>query len=315
MTARLLLLAVLLTAAWWPRGAQAVITCTVIDDPNLNYGTVDLPISTSVVSSTYVRVRCSGTQAADRGDPIRVCVGLQTPLLPRRLANGTAHVTHGLYQDSARTQHIQYGTPNAETILTLPSSGALPVTVTGDVPIYARLLGSSTNPPAGTYSETVAGDMGFGTTSQQCANVNAAGPVSFTATTVVRANCTIAANDLSFGTVNLLTANVDATTTLGLVCTNGSAYTLRLNGGTVTGNVSARRMGLGGNAPGVINYQLRHTSANGPLWGDGTGGTAVLTGTGTGASQTVTVYGRVPGGQPPPTVGTYSDTVTATVEF
>ena len=60
---------------------------------------------------------------------------------------------------------------------------------------------------------------------------------------------------------------------------------------------------------------MRHTGANGPLWGDETGGTGALTGTGSGASQTLTLYGRVPGGQPTPAIGTYSDTVTATVEF
>lgn len=316
MTVRILLvLAVLLAGAGLPGAARAAITCTVVSDPDLNYGTVDLPISPSVTSSTFVRVRCSGSAAADRGVSRRVCVGLQTPVLPRLMANGAASVQHGLYQDAARTQHIQYGTPNAEIILTLPASGGLPVTVTGDVPIYGKLLGSSSNPPAGTYTEAVTGDMGAGPTSLQCANVSAGGPVNFTATTIVRANCTIVANDLSFGTVNLLTANVDSTTSLGLTCTNGAAYTVRLNGGTVTGNVTARRMGLGGAAPGVINYQLRHTSANGPLWGDGTAGTTVLTGTGTGASQTIAVYGRVPGGQPPPPVGTYSDTVTVSVEF
>lgn len=316
MTTRLIFaLCLLLSAMLLPRTAHAVISCVVVEDPDIPYGTIDLPV-TPINASSYVRVRCTGTQNGDRGDQIRVCVGLDTPLLPRRMAHANGDVIqHGLYRDPARTQHILYATPNAEVTLALPGSGTPPVSVTGDVPIYGRLIGSSANARAGPYTETVTGAMGFGTTTQQCANVAVAGPVTFRATGTVRANCTIAANDLSFGTVTLLAANINATTTLGLSCTNGAAYNVRLNGGTVTGNVAGRRMGLGGTTPGVIDYQLRHTSANGPLWGDGTGGTSVLTGTGTGASQTVTLYGRVPGGQPAPPVGTYSDTVTATVEF
>lgn len=318
MTFRLLLLlVVLLAGTWMPRVAQAAISCAIVTDPDLSYGTINLPVSTGITSTTYTRVRCTGTQGGDRGDPIKVCVGLNTPASPRAMGNGAgASITHRLYKDAAYAQELNYATINTEAILTLPGSGALPVTVTGDLMIYGRLQGSTANPPAGNYSEAITGDMGWSTnTATPCANVNAAGATSFAASTLVRANCTLATSNLSFGTVNVLTANVDATTTIGLNCTNGSAWTMRLNGGTVANNVVARRMGPGGAGPGVINYQLRHTSPAGPLWGDGTGGTTVLTGTGNGTSQTVTVYGRVPGGQPAPPVGTYTDTVTATVEF
>ena len=317
MTVRLLFaLSALLLATLSPRTAQAAITCEVIDNPDIPYGTIDLPVSTAITASTFVRVRCTGDRNRDRGDPVRICVGLNTPLLPRRMVHASGDfIQHGLYLDAARSQHIQYTTPNAEIVVTLPSSGNVPVFVTGDVPIYGKLVGSSVNPRAGAYSETVTGAMGSGPTTQQCAAITAAVPVNFNATGTVRANCTIATSNLSFGTVNLLATNIDSNTTVGLNCTNGAAYSVRLNGGTVTGNVAARRMGLSGSGPGVINYELRHTSAGGPLWGDGTAGTTTLTGTGNGASQTITLFGRVPGGQPAPAVGTYSDTVTATVEF
>ena len=309
-------LGALLLATLSPQVALADIICSVIDDPVIPYGTIDLPVSTGITASTYVRVTCTGTQNRDQGKAIRVCVGLNTPQMPRRMAHATGDfIQHGLYLDAARSQHIQYATPKAQIVLTLPSAGKAPFFATGDVPIYGKLLGSSANPRAGAYSETVTGDMGHGQSTDQCGTIIATAPVNFDATATVRANCTIAANNLSFGTVNLLGTNIDSNTTVGLNCTKGAVYTVRLNGGTVTGSVAARRMGLGGAGPGVINYQLRHSSATGPLWGDGTAGTATLAGTGTGVSQTITLYGRVPGGQPAPAVGTYSDTVTATVEF
>ena len=48
-------------------------------------------------------------------------------------------------------------------------------------------------------------------------------------------------------------------------------------------------------------------------WGN-TVGTDTLAGTGNGSSQTLTVYGRLPGSQTL-NVGSYTDTVVATIDF
>jgi spore coat protein U-like protein len=48
-------------------------------------------------------------------------------------------------------------------------------------------------------------------------------------------------------------------------------------------------------------------------WGD-TGGTGLITGTGSGSAQSIPVYGRMVTGQLSPP-GTYADTITATVTF
>ena len=49
-------------------------------------------------------------------------------------------------------------------------------------------------------------------------------------------------------------------------------------------------------------------------WGDGTAGSMTYDATGTGFTQTVPIYGRVPG-QRTPTPGDYTDKVTATIYF
>ena len=65
---------------------------------------------------------------------------------------------------------------------------------------------------------------------------------------------------------------------------------------------------------GAVNYQLYTDSARSIPWGDGTAGTSMVTGTGSGNAQTINVYGQVPA-QATPAPGSYSDTITATIVF
>jgi spore coat protein U-like protein len=102
---------------------------------------------------------------------------------------------------------------------------------------------------------------------------------------------------------------VDASSNLSVECTLNGAYTVALDGGTITGNVNDRKMELGVNS---IDYQLYRDPARTLVWGNTVGTT--VGGTGSGAAQSLAVYGRVPaqGAKPP---GTYQDTITATVTF
>lgn len=303
--------------------ALAATSCYFIGtDPGFAFGTVAGNPTVASDANTTATVRC----VSDSGPTnAKVCLKLSAgapdaTLLPqRRMTNGALRLNFQAFRDSARTQvHGDGG-----------SSTPIEAVINADnwffgyyyrdvaIPMYGRLQGGQSGIAAGAYSSAMTLNLtGSLTTNASCNSLNnVVDSLSVAATATVVAACTLATNPLSFGTVNVLTANVDSTTSLGLNCTNGAPWTLRMNGGTVANSVTARRMGLGGVAPGVINYQLRHTSAAGPLWGDGTAGTAVLTGTGSGSSQTVTVYGRIPGGQPPPPVGTYSDVVTVSVEY
>jgi spore coat protein U-like protein len=68
-----------------------------------------------------------------------------------------------------------------------------------------------------------------------------------------------------------------------------------------------------GPASATVNYSLYTTAVRTVVWGN-TVGTDTMAGTGNGASQAFTVYGRVPT-QTTSAPGNYTDTVTATVTY
>jgi spore coat protein U-like protein len=130
--------------------------------------------------------------------------------------------------------------------------------------------------------------------------------------TVVNA-CSIAAGDLAFGTYSVVTgAAVNATSSILVTCTLGAGYTVALNAGaTAGGSYTQRRMASGGD---TLSYNLYTDAARTSIWGDATGSTATVAGSGNGLPQALTVYGQVLASQNVPG-GLYSDTVTATITF
>lgn len=135
---------------------------------------------------------------------------------------------------------------------------------------------------------------------------------TFTVTLTLQNNCVISANALNFGTQGVLSANVDQTTSLSVTCSTSAPYNVGLDAGTTTGSTVAARL-LAGSGGTTVDFQLYSDSAHTQVWGN-TIGTNTVTGTGTGAAQTLTVYGRVPS-QTTPAAGTYTSTVTATITF
>jgi spore coat protein U-like protein len=138
-------------------------------------------------------------------------------------------------------------------------------------------------------------------------------------TATVSANCTISTAPVAFGAYDPVAANatnpLNGSGTITVTCTNGSSGTITLGQGTnpATGSTDTaplRQMKDAGSA--VLAYSLYQDSGRTTVWGN-TAGTGVAD-TGTGTAQNVTVYGTVPAGQNVP-VGSYSDTVVATVTF
>lgn len=133
----------------------------------------------------------------------------------------------------------------------------------------------------------------------------------------VISGCTVSASILSFGTTinpTVTSVPVDATSTLSVICTATTPYTIALDAGVNAGgaaNFSARAIKSGVNA---IGYQLYTTTGRNTVWGDGTASTSTDSGTGNGLVQSVTVYGRLPAltGAIP---GVYIDTVTVTITY
>ena len=137
---------------------------------------------------------------------------------------------------------------------------------------------------------------------------------TFDVTLKIIADCTIATAPLDFGQAQGVLANtVSVNTTLSVTCTNTTPYNVGLNAGTGTGStVSSRVMSGTGANTGTVAFNLYQT-AGATNWGN-TQGTDTRSGTGTGAAQTLTVYGAIPP-QATPQPDTYKSTITATVYF
>ena len=130
----------------------------------------------------------------------------------------------------------------------------------------------------------------------------------------VTANCTVSTSALAFGNVNTISgSNVDGTGGLTITCTSGTTWSAAADVGAGAGaSFTGRRMTSAGNQ---LGYNLFTSSGYSTVWGDGTASTGLLTGTGTGTAQSVTVYGRVGSGQTGVPAGSYVDTVAVTVTY
>ncbi|MBD3770655.1 MAG: spore coat U domain-containing protein [Rhodobacterales bacterium] len=136
---------------------------------------------------------------------------------------------------------------------------------------------------------------------------------SFTVSAEVIDACNLTANNLDFGSYSAISGSaVDATSTLSVTCTNGTSYTIALDEGTTAGGAFTARLMT--DSTNTLSYNLYTSAARTTVWGDGTGATQTTAGTGSGTLQSLTVYGRVPSSQNVP-VGSYSDSVTATITF
>ncbi|MDP9873864.1 Csu type fimbrial protein [Agrobacterium tumefaciens] len=136
---------------------------------------------------------------------------------------------------------------------------------------------------------------------------------NFTVQITIQAACQInSAGNLNFGTNGVIGSDIDATSDVIVQCTASTPFSLGLSAGAGSGATVANRL-MTSPAGATISYSLYTTAAHSTVWGN-TVGTDRQMGTGTGAPQTFTVYGRVPA-QTTPAVGVYTDTVTATLNY
>ncbi|QYD67171.1 spore coat protein U domain-containing protein [Paraburkholderia edwinii] len=134
---------------------------------------------------------------------------------------------------------------------------------------------------------------------------------TFTVSAVVPAACSLSADSMSFGTYS--GSALSTTSTITATCTASTPYSIALDAGlnaSTAGDTSARRLGFGGS---FIAYDLFQDAAHANHWGNTTG-TDVYSGTGSGSSQAISVYGSLAAGAVP-APGTYSDTITATLTY
>jgi spore coat protein U-like protein len=153
------------------------------------------------------------------------------------------------------------------------------------------------------------GVLTLGLVSTAAHAATATAPMQVTAN--VQATCLISATNLDFGTYTGL--QVDATSTVSVTCTNTTPYDVGLNQGQATGASVTTRQMKGAAGADLLNYALYSNTGRTTNWGN-TKGTDTVTGTGNGAAQPLTVYGRLAANQyVQPT--TYSDTITATLYY
>jgi spore coat protein U-like protein len=244
-----------------------------------------------------ITLTCTGTGKDNFN--LDLSTGSAGTYTPRRMKNGGNSLSYNLYTDPTFTKIWGAGSGGVDHVSGTVDMGSS-TTITVTVPLYAKLP-AQTKPPFGPYSDTIVATVTIS---------NVVTTVSFLVTANVPPDCSISAANLVFGTYS--GAQLDAQSQISLTCTSGTAWNVGLNQGTFAGaTVTTRKM----TGPGTssMSYSLFRNSARSQNWGN-TVGTDTVSGTGSGSSQSVTVFGRVPSAQNLP-AGSYQDTIIATITF
>jgi spore coat protein U-like protein len=286
-------------------------TCTV-SMPAISFGSVNVLSGAAVNTTSTVTVTCSGGTSAGQRVCISIGAGSASDSTSRKLTGPSSNTArYDLYSNSTRTQlwgSWQTGYDVAGVQLDVPQN------TTQNVTVYAAFLGVQRTVVAGSYTATFTANpyiqyANKGSTS--CPTGSKTASTSSSASATVASSCNVSATNINFGTIGVLTSNTDATGTLTIQCNSTLPYTVSLNGGNSGATNPAQRKMASGSSN--IVYGLYQDSARSLPWGS-TAGTNTASGTGSGASQNLTVYGRI-ASQTTPNPGTYTDTIVVTVSY
>ena len=144
------------------------------------------------------------------------------------------------------------------------------------------------------------------------------GTSTMSVSTTVRHACSIDTTPMAFGTYDGVVANassaLNATATVISTCTSGAAALITMNAGNSAGsgsdNMPFRQMNAGTGE--YLVYQVYSDVSRKTIWGNSAPTGVALTGTG--APQTLTVYGSIPSAQIV-TKGEYSDQIIVTITY
>lgn len=304
-------------------GADAAPAACTFTVTAINFGTINVIQNTAVDATGTLNISCTG----NKNTTVRVCpnigegTGGSISGNPRLLASGANSLSYNLYQNSARTTvwgsylwsySGSYTSPTIDVALNNGGNGSASAT------IYARVLSGQQTKPAGAYSSAFSSphtQFAYAySTVGNCATIGGtnATAASFTVSATNTTACSVSATAVDFGSAGVLSAGIDASGNLMLTCTASAPYTVALNGGSdLATDPTQRKMSQG--TVGKITYGLYRNSSRTLAWGD-TAGVNTVSGTGTGLSQNLTVYGRVPA-QTTPQSGNYSDTIIVTLTY
>lgn len=316
----LLLLVLLGLGGLWTPSAHAQVSCSATMS-TVSFGDVDSLGGDDLASGT-LEYECTNSSSSQRH--ARVCFSLGEPggasVDPRRMDGSSGNkLDFQLYTDAARTrvwgsQFFGSNTPLEITVTVPRHRRGRDGRVTGSSQIYGRVFGPQPSVPPGSYQRNYgAGDTAItlasstGSTPASCPTGDSERFTPFVVQATVARRCTVNAATMNFGNVaGFLAGNRDATSVIGVQCVAGTAYKVGLDNGTH----GTRRMSGPG---GFIGYELYRNSGRTQRWGN-TPGTDTVDTSGSGSTQNLTVYGRVPP-QSTPAAGTYTDTVTVTVTY
>ncbi len=246
----------------------------------------------SVVNITgTVTVTCTSGQAYD----IALNAGLASgaTITARSMQNGSALLGYKLFSNSGRTTN--WGNSSSTGWVAGTGNGSAQ-----QYTIYAQIPAGETG-ALQAYTDTITASVsGTGITTATA---------QFSVTATIVKDCTVSATNLAFG--NYTGAVNSSTSTVSVTCTSGTTYTVGLSAGGATGATVTTRQMQNGSA--LLHYGLFSNSGHTTNWGN-TSGTNWVSGTGSGSSQGITVYGQIPAAQYVKP-GSYTDTITVSVTY
>jgi spore coat protein U-like protein len=308
------------TALAMPRMAHAQSVSCSATMSNVAFGSVN-PLSSQTDASATLNYTCTNSSLLFTRFAT-VCFSIGDGAQgggnsnPRRMQDASADPLYfQLFQDASHA--IVWGslffgvnTP-VQVQLTIPPFGSR----SGSATMYGRVVGGQTTATPGAYQDQFTGSYTSVTINESIlvpppscsSSILSAFP--FTVTATVSSQCAVSASTLDFGTVGLLLANTDLNSTVTVQCAGGVAYQVGLDDGQHATGTTRRMQGPGG----LVTYELYRDNGRTQRWGN-TLNTDTVVGSGNGANQNITVYGRVPN-QSTPSAGTYNDTITVTVTY
>jgi spore coat protein U-like protein len=120
--------------------------------------------------------------------------------------------------------------------------------------------------------------------------------------------CNLSIQGVAFGAYDVFSnQSADSTGNIAVMCDSATTYTIAISPGF--GAYALRAMANGANR---LAYNLFTDASRSSVWGDGTGGSNVVSGSASSANYTV--FGRVPARQNV-NVGSYTDNLVVTLTF
>lgn len=320
LTRAAIILVLLLLAPARPAQAQS---CS-FSATDIVLGSVDVLGTAPTTAAGNINVNCTSFLNLLSYIEVRIHIGEGVGGYSGSLRRMTSTTTssglfYNLFKDSGGTSVFggDYGTFGGDPlVLSGGSFLSVATTQSANVPIYARVPGGQAGVRPGSYrSDFTRNPVDVRVDYRTCQALllcdNRTATFSFAVRAQVQPDCRVQADTLDFGTRGMLSEPVDATSQIRATCTAGTPYSIGIGYGLSGTSVGTRTMrNLGG---GQIGYNLFRDAARSQPWGLVSDGLTVPS-AGSGTSQGVFVYGRVPA-QPTPAPGVYSDTVNVVLTY